>query len=294
MKHLEKTVATEKAAYFPTEIECVRPQVFHRLNYFLDFEAYHMVTFCPIDYPELPIRGKCHVIRDSDDNILDLIPVTSLVTGITYVNKYCLLCNEHDTLDMNLVHAWQPRFVCKQTTYPGHIIYTTPQSIIPVFKYKIGQSCNIQFAAPKTALTRPCQKLDISSCNQTGLWEIYDEMMEMVCETGNSLLITHTVSKNQELVFKNIACVYCNMAEKKGETQLSCRYFVSEANTAFSQSLNIDALDEDKSSKEKVESSEFYIDDTVVANLKTSRCLPGYVYILVRNTSFNPFVPSVP
>ena len=292
LKQLEKTVTTENTAYFPIETECVRPQVFHQVNYQLDFdEAYHMVTSCPADYPELSISSKCHVIRDSDDNILDLIPVTYLVTGITYVNKYCLLCNEHDTLDMSLVHAWQPRFVFKRNYYPDSAFYITPQSILPVFKSVISNSGNIQFVPPKSAFTLPCQKFDISSCNQTGLWHIYDEMMEKVCDTGNSLPIIHTVPKNKVMVFKNIACVHCNVPQEKNEIQLSCRFHVLEEYNVFSLSLNIDALDEDKSSREKVETSEFYIDDTVVANLKTPSCLPGYVYKLVRSTSFNPFLP---
>ena len=73
--------------------KCTRPQAFYRPNIYLDSPAYMMVVTCPGGFKDKLIIAKCSAGMNGVE-LLDMIPVTSKLSGLTYQNKYCLICNE--------------------------------------------------------------------------------------------------------------------------------------------------------------------------------------------------------
>ena len=68
------------------------------ISFALDSEAYEMVATCPEWFKHVATIEKCHAglgkAEPSDaemynKNLVDMIPVTSVLTGLTYANKYC-------------------------------------------------------------------------------------------------------------------------------------------------------------------------------------------------------------
>ena len=90
--NLDETVGNRGSNNLSSTTNCIRPQALYKPNMFLDSQAYEMVTTCPEWFKGGKIIEKCHVGMDTD-NILDIIPVTSTLTGMTYANIFCADCN---------------------------------------------------------------------------------------------------------------------------------------------------------------------------------------------------------
>lgn len=95
---------------FISKSDCIRPQALYELNSRLDSEAYEMVTTCSEQFRDMTIIEKCHAGMDKKI-LLEIIPVTSSLTGLTYSNKYCLEYNGAKINDASDVYEWQPVLV---------------------------------------------------------------------------------------------------------------------------------------------------------------------------------------
>ena len=95
---------------FSSMTNCIRPQAIYKPNLFLDSEAYEMVTTCPEWFKNEATIEKCHAGM-SNENLLDMIPVTSTLTGMTYANKYCSECNGISANTASKFYDWQPSLV---------------------------------------------------------------------------------------------------------------------------------------------------------------------------------------
>ena len=78
------------AMYYSVKFACLRPQLLYRLNRHPNSEAYEMVISCPEDFKDTVIVEKCRA-GQNHINIADVIPMTSKLTGLTYVNKYSVM-----------------------------------------------------------------------------------------------------------------------------------------------------------------------------------------------------------
>lgn len=146
---------------------CVRPQVFYRLNKFLDSQAYEMVVSCPVNVLEESTRQKCHAGFENE-NIADMIPVTSARTGISSVNKHCLICNAYDKNETSSFYRRLPQFIFKIGENQNRF-FKTRLSILQDFQIYPGDGDNILFVPQSLVFTRRCIQFDVTSCNQTGL-----------------------------------------------------------------------------------------------------------------------------
>ena len=182
---------------------CVRPQLLYRLNAHPDSDAFEMVISCPREFKDKIIIEKCRA-GQSNRNISDIIPMTSKLSGLTYVNKYCLICNEYIN-DSTSVDEWQINIVWQRTGY-SHITVVHPRFLI---NFMSNHFCNVHFVPKSLTTLRKCKLYDVVSCNKTG-WETHDSTLESVCNSGEFLPVIHSV-RDKRLLYKNIACVLCNI-----------------------------------------------------------------------------------
>ena len=262
----------EKTSVGTTELKtiCIRPQVFHSTNYFIDSKAYMMVAAC---FQGNKLVDKCRGGQGNTD-MSDMIPVTSRLTGLTYVNRFCLMCNEDETLDASMIDVWEEKVVY-YAGYYRHRFVSNPNALIDhLRRFRVGYF-NIHFAPSTRNLVQQCEPYDVSSCNQTGLWEVYDEMIENVCHHGPRLPILHRVADGRHVMrFKNIACVHCNEVDSFNDTTLSCGYYNLTPNLySYSQTLNQRGTYVGGKLTDKV----------VLQMSKTNECPSGYIALLVRD-----------
>lgn len=263
----------QEKASMTVETVCVRPQFFRNINQFLDAKAYRMVAACNNGLQNTTINDKCHA-RTEDTTLLDRIPVTSKTSGVSYMNKYCLLCNENDITDAN-ISVWQVAIVAYSKVYTYTFLPSLMSLIKRIEEFETG-SRNIHFLPRKKYPATECDTYDITTCNQTGLWKTHDEMIDTICHYGPALPVIHHAN-GERFLFKNIACVHCNTATDFNNTELRCGYFdytLSQGLKLYSMTLNLD-------SEESLPLQ--YINENVLTQLKlkTGRCSPGFFDIMV-------------
>ena len=258
--------------------KCIRPQVFYEPNRYIDAQAYMMVVTCPEVFKDKLIIDKCSAGKDQVA-LLDMIPVTSQLSGLTYKNKYCLMCNEK--LQPDHVIEWRAEIVSKGAMRE-HIFFANPNAIADMLIGKETAFSNIHFVPVVKDLTKACKTYDIISCNQTGLWDMYNDLKETVCLEGHILPIMSTIN-GKLLTFKNIGCLHCNMRKDFSKSRLTCRYWRNQLGpeATFSLTLNLRRLVPDGQSKKPMLSAP-YIEHDVLLQLQHRRCPAGKVYLLVR------------
>ena len=256
------------------EIVCIKPQLYNRQNYYPDSDAYEMVVSCPPDFDNPHITDKCKN-REDNENIEDVIPVTSNVSGVTYVNKHCLLCNEPKS--MSFADAWQVVLIDEKTEYI-HMILENPQSLmtLPHQNY-----FNVHFVPKNSKSVKRCNSYDVNTCNQTGYWENYDETIQNVCHDGQDLPILSTVGPSV-LLFKNIACAHCNSPSDFIDVQLRCNYFERPSlSIRKTLTVNYNAIRAEFQKSGKDDKDVTYIKDAIPGNLDIGSCPQGFASVLV-------------
>ena len=250
---------------------CFKPQVLNRPNWYLDSDAYVMIAACRETFKDTEIKDKCEAGMNKT-SISDMLPVTSRLTGLAYVNKFCLLCNE--PIDPSpIFDFWKAKFVNVGALHPMYLVFN-PNEYIDVLL----ENGNIHFAPVASYPVHQCENYAITSCNQTGLWESHDEMMEDICHHGHNLPILHNAMR-----FKNIACLHCNEGDSF-DGILSCGFWVSLDTAARNYSLTLNIRDTAPDGKtEKGLIHESYLTQAVLQLPKAQRCPAGYIALLVRH-----------
>ena len=255
---------------------CERPQVFHSPNYWIDSKAYMMVKFC--------LQGNVMVDKCYGDHvgkdISEMLPITSKLTGLTYWNKFCFICNEGDIINDTVAEVWDAILVYYRSHYNHRFFHHLDTMTDIDSQYRNGGYSNIHFVPKKSSLVHQCEAYDIATCNKTGLWETYNENIEKVCHEGNSLPILHQINYNQnKLRFKNIACLYCNVDHSfNTDTTLSCAYYSSPPREWYSYTLTVNTGigDTYKSTKDDRD-----ISSSILPLPNTGACPAGYISLLV-------------
>ena len=203
-----------------TTEKCTKAQALYEPNRFIDSQAYMMVVTCPDNFNDKFTIDKCSG-GFNQKTLLDKIPVSSKLSGLTYRNKYCMLCNEK--IQTRYITEWRAEIVYSGAFLHRQFIHN-PDTVVDTLKEKEQAFCNLHFTPVDENLTRRCNAFDvIKSCNETGLWDIYDDLMERVCLDGYPSPIINRIG-SQRLTFKNIGCLYCNMQKDMNENRLSCGY----------------------------------------------------------------------
>ena len=151
-----------------------------------------MVTKCHPDYTNMSVIQLCN--NPGLNGLLDsVIPVILVTNDELFRNKFCVLCNnielENNIIYWNL-HIYADRFLI----FPQENLLTTVRS----------NRENIFFTPPKFVTTQqPCYipPYRISKCNETGLWDKYDEETELAC---NSFIDPYNRT------YKNLFCYKSN------------------------------------------------------------------------------------
>ena len=278
----ETTNVVTAAPFYPHTI-CIRPQVFNTPNFYIDSQGYMMVKYC---FQGNEIVDECYDGHFTND-FSKTLPVTSRLTGLTYLNRFCFMCNEGDVINETVADVWDVMIVHFDNNY-DHRFILHPDEFIHHIRVSWKGYINIHFVPRIRNVTQQCEMYDVISCNQTGLWETYDKNVEMVCHNGHSLPILHRISSGyNKLRFKNIACVYCNVGDSfNSDTTLSCGYRPTTTTShSFSQTLNL-RLEDMVKENDKIRGKE-YVSNTARAILPIPNagaktpCLSGYIALLV-------------
>lgn len=262
----DKIILASKAA-------CIRPQIFYKPNAYPDSVAYEMIVSCPERFQESTTTVKCRSAMNND-NIEDIIPLTSKVTGLTYVNKYCLLCNEEEWYHEHVAYQWRINIISYTSDY-AHRFLPSPLSLMTTQKILFS---NIYFSPREEVTVRSCNAADVTFCNQTGLWDLRNETIEKLCLNGRTLPVTHRIN-GETLIFKNIACIHCNTHSSFKNRTLDCAYFPDLINSPHSLTVNLNSEEriEDHDEDISIPSTE----DFILQKLISSACSEGFVDILV-------------
>ena len=274
---------------------CIRPQVFHKPNFVLDSEAFEMVATCPEWFKDVATIKKCHAglykaeaydVEIYDKNLVDMIPVTSILTGLTYANKYCSDCNGVSANATSKFHDWQPALV----GFGVGIVYRNflrPEMIIEQTASRRRQFDNIHFTPENATVPVMCKGYDIQFCNQTGLLNTKNETMMNACRNGLDLPIIHSIG-GKRYSFKNIACLHCNMDKDISDLN-SCGYFKTHGvqqgyMTSISFNLQSTVSNDQRESSLRVP----YLGESSLRLLKQGLCPPGYAALQVSNPIISP------
>ena len=246
-----------------------------------------MVTSCPRRNQAHWSKNKCEE-RSNSNSLYDFVPVTSPKTGIIYINRYCLFCNEPIELLQTELIFWKTILVVIGKHFDDTTFFESPEAIAAALLKSTKTSYrrrNIHFAPVFPAMADRCELYDVASCNVTGLWVQYNETFEAVCRFGQSLPIIAEISMNKERKrYKNLACLYCNTDKPFMKKQYPCGYTRAGSNNGYKAGININKVMLTEKPQPMLESRLSYIDNrTIVSLLSLAKtvCGNGYVYLLV-------------
>ena len=264
-------------------VKCTRAQVYYKLNWRPDSHAYLMVTSCPSGTQTHLSKTKCEE-RYNFNNLYDLVPVTSAKTGITYVNKHCLFCNEpNDTSERNLLF-WETMLVNKVNSFSA-MFDESPQTIYEKLMSVFIRG-NIHFAPVFPGMAKKCEQYDVASCNDTGMWGLYNETFEFVCLFGENLPIIAEISRERK-VFKNVGCLYCNIDKLFVNEQYPCGYIKFNSGFGYKAVINMNQAPQTGKSQTMSDSHLPYIENRPMLSPGAPQnivCESGYVFLQVSNT----------
>ena len=158
----------------------------------------------------------------------DLITVTDLRTHVHYRNRFCALCNGLDeTVPLT---TWDIRIACDR------ILFASDPNFVLNIKQRY---CNLLFEFPKETATQTCvmPPYTISKCNETKLWPIYDEAIDLACDAFLDPF---------NLTYKNYFCYVCNTAEPIEYDEEKCKgvkfHDFNDVTPSFSLIINLDNI----------------------------------------------------
>ncbi|ESO99944.1 hypothetical protein LOTGIDRAFT_158106 [Lottia gigantea] len=151
------------------------------------------VTECPKDFRDGEPLPKC--VETSPDNWRSMQVVSDPDTNVTYRNKYCAECHGVDSPALK----WDIGIYCERD--PPKPPFNRKEDVYLAAVKE--QSCQIEFIRPDSIPFRPCGNTVSYPriCNATGLWGVYDPLIERGCLT---------FPENQVRYHTNIFCYMCN------------------------------------------------------------------------------------
>ena len=190
--------------------------------------GYQLISRCSSSNPDLTIRDLCEN-PDADRDLETLFPVTDYSTGLDYRNQYCSLCD--DQVDLDSVRRWAMDIGCE------NYITFTYEKLHHIIKERL---CNVSFVPPDQENIEACMPYHIAVCNVSGLWQEYNETLELAC---NSFIDPFNFT------YKNVFCFLCNTDSKEPFDLWKCQTFdvhkrgvVTNVNPPFLAMLDLSAV----------------------------------------------------
>ena len=189
--------------------------------------AQWMVTKCAYITSDKEHRDKCE--NSSFDHTFEsIIPVTDTSSNVIYRNIFCAYCS--GVKNISQLKSWTFKIGCND-------ILQLPQKNILT---KMEESeCSIVFYAPKFTSLQTCTVIShtISTCNETGLWPVYNEMVDLACNA-----FVHPFN----ITYKNYFCYVCNVDTQFESDRAWCvdwfERSVSDFTPPFSAILDLDKI----------------------------------------------------
>ena len=182
------------------------------------------------------LHEKClsyHSTKDLDF----MLPVISNATGIVYVNRFCAACSD----EMNFT-VFESYFVCMndllflsnwedlalERTFENQLFLIEKGSCVFAFKLSDGRQLE----------NNKCLPVHYNSCNQSGMWDIYDQYIEDAC-SAYELPYEHRAG----VVYRNYHCYVCNARQtwRAGPLCMKDSQFVLRI--SFYALMNLDQTD---------------------------------------------------
>ncbi|GFO37518.1 adhesion G-protein coupled receptor g6 [Plakobranchus ocellatus] len=177
-------------------------------------------------------------------------PVTDAITGLTFINQYCALCN-----NIRLENS---------TPWPLSInifsneIYSRTLGGLDIYKLAVSSGdAEVVYEPPFKSIDprdtiRQCKhhknsidtQYDVSKCNETGLWRHFSLIAQRACE----MLDLPIVEMPEERIYRNPFCYYCNhdvLWEHVIRLQ-SVDKLINSGSNSLSILLDLDVSDEGK------------------------------------------------
>ena len=113
--------------------------------------------------------------KENMDAFSDILPVTDKTTNKTYMNKKCAVCNQ--VPEATLV-SWQPQLICvEQDAIPT--VLKTEKDFIQFANDS--RYCDIAYFMPDESVYPKFCEQTITTCNVTGNWAVYDDVIANAC-----------------------------------------------------------------------------------------------------------------
>lgn len=203
-------VGSLEKTFVKARFVCRTPQLVSSSQADMEAKSYYMIDRCDDSYLGLRRKIKC----EADWNLgsfLEQIPLYVPEKNILYKNVHCAACNFERLKKARFAEA---NLRCQQDALGEFIGLGDPADIFAYITDNRAPACNIFFEVPND-LQNPelgvteCSPIDVSACNMTGLWELYDAELEDGCR--NYYAPWTSVQKyRSRIVYKNLACLKCN------------------------------------------------------------------------------------
>lgn len=160
---------------------------------------------------------KCE--GDDENRNMSKLPVTDLITGKHFKNKYCAAC--HGIKEENQI-VWGMTVNCILPHFKLTSMDTLVESVLQ------SETCNLIYSSPIVlSQADKCEDV-VSTCNVTGEWQQHDPLVERTCLAYASPFRT---------IYRNVFCYICNGVMDENE---DCNFGQYTWAIGFSMILNFD------------------------------------------------------
>ena len=154
---------------------------------------YYVINSCPTKDDAL--AEKCR--GELQSSLEDFIWVTDRRTNKIYNNKHCAVC--HGVVDYT---PWQIATHCTEALNGQN----SPNEVVN----RIIDECRLTAVPPSMEdhTDNVCLIPEITQCNVTGQWEVYDQALETACNSFSQIYLEEKLFGTP--VYSNVYCFLCN------------------------------------------------------------------------------------
>ena len=207
---------------------------------FSDFMVYDGITHgirryfihdkCTKHEKDEELKKAC--VSERVDSIDDLIWLSDVSSGEIYNNRHCAAC--HGVKEWR---SWRIR------TSSQNILRANFSNLADAI---MSDECSIINELPedeeKDAEKFRCFLLEVSVCNETGLWKQYDAAIEAAClQYYNVPFIQYEPAHH--VIYKNVFCFICNQGESYLADEICSWRVISKSNVdSFTALIDFEAV----------------------------------------------------
>ncbi|WAQ97173.1 hypothetical protein MAR_029863, partial [Mya arenaria] len=219
------------------------------------------------DQSEYISINKCEnkYVAGGVGSVIDIVPCFDRLNRTLFRNRHCAYCN--GVLDVDLEY-FNTSLTCET------LIDGSRDETVLLDKILEKRSCKIAFHPEPEFEIYSCTGA-VNSCNQTGLWTIYNADIEAACLAYTSVYSLDSLSELSR--FKNIFCYICNGYDPNDLRQL-CQipYYMDKHSEIFSFSglLNVQRSLDDMSAVRVNENPDEENTFCSIARSLVGKCVP--------------------